>query len=151
MVRWGAQQHNITVGASAATFTATLTTLPTITTLSEMSGSVAGGQIITINGTGFAGATAVTFDGLPATITRTSATAITVTTPAHALPAVVDVAVTVAGNTVTQRGAYTYGIVSPRAATHPSAASTAGVSSAVPPHPEATPVRATLVPQPVRY
>jgi len=147
----GAQQHNITVGASAATFTAAFTTLPTITTLSETSGSVAGGQTITINGTGFSGATAVTFDGLPATITRTSATAITVTTPAHALPAVVDVAVTVAGNTVTQRGAYTYGIVNAQAATRPPVTSTAGISSAPSPHPEATPVRATVVPQPVRH
>jgi hypothetical protein len=55
--------------------------LPTITLLNPMSGPMAGGTSVTITGTHLADATAVTFGGLPATITADSATQITTTSP----------------------------------------------------------------------
>ncbi len=57
--------------------------LPTITLLSPTSGPMAGGTSVTITGTDLADATAVTFGGLPATITADSATQITATAPAY--------------------------------------------------------------------
>jgi len=57
--------------------------LPTITLLAPTSGPMAGGTSVTITGTHLAGAIAVTFGGLPATITSDSATQITATTPAY--------------------------------------------------------------------
>ena len=57
-----------------------------ITTLDPTSGSPAGGTVVTITGTGFLGATAVTFGGEPGTaFTVDSDTQITVTTPAGEL------------------------------------------------------------------
>ena len=53
-----------------------------MTSLSPSSGPLAGGQSVTITGTGFTGATAVTIGGTPATgVTAVSATSITATTP----------------------------------------------------------------------
>jgi hypothetical protein len=58
---------------------------PTITTLSQATGPGAGGTALTITGTGFTGATGVTFGGVAGTaFTVTDATHIAVTTPAGA-------------------------------------------------------------------
>jgi hypothetical protein len=57
---------------------------PTITSVSPSSGSTAGGQSVTINGTNFTGATAVKFGTTTTTFTVNSATKITATSPAHA-------------------------------------------------------------------
>ena len=57
--------------------------LPTITLLNPTSGPMAGGTSVTITGTHLAGASAVTFGGLPGTITADSATQITATSPAY--------------------------------------------------------------------
>ncbi|HUK76517.1 MAG TPA: IPT/TIG domain-containing protein [Thermoleophilia bacterium] len=57
--------------------------LPTITALSPTSGPMAGGTSVTITGTHLADASAVTFGGLPGTITADSATQITATSPAY--------------------------------------------------------------------
>ena len=66
---------------------------PVVVSLAPSSGPVAGGVSVIIAGTGFTGATAVTFDGIVAPdFTVDSATQITVTTPAHAV-GVTDVAV----------------------------------------------------------
>jgi Glycine-rich domain/Archaeal Type IV pilin, N-terminal/IPT/TIG domain len=82
---------------------------PTLDTVAPAAGPPAGGTVVTIAGTGFTGATAVTFGGIPATLfTVDSDIQITATTPAHAAGAV-DVAVTAPGGTVTGTNAYTYG------------------------------------------
>ena len=66
---------------------------------------------MTITGTNFTGATAVTFGGTAATgVTVVNATTITAVTPAHAA-GVVNVAVTTPGGTGTGSGLYTYGSV----------------------------------------
>ena len=81
---------------------------PTVTSVSPNSGPTAGGTSVTITGTNFNGATAVTFGGTAATgITVESATSITATTPVGAVGAV-DVAVTTPGGTGTGTGAFSY-------------------------------------------
>lgn len=56
---------------------------PTVTSVSPSSGLAAGGNTVTITGTGFTGATAVTFDGTPAVpFTVVDGTHITATVPA---------------------------------------------------------------------
>ena len=67
---------------SAATFTVEIVPPPAITGFSPTSGPV--GTLVTISGTGFSGATTVTFDGIPADFTGVSATSITATVPAGA-------------------------------------------------------------------
>ena len=68
--------------AKAARYTYKLP-LPTITALSPTSGTSTGGTSVVITGTHLAGATSVTFGGLPATVTADSATQITATSPAY--------------------------------------------------------------------
>lgn len=66
---------------------------PVATSLTPDSGPEAGGQTVTITGSGFTGSTGVTFDGTPATaFTVVDDTTITATTPAHT-PGAVDVVV----------------------------------------------------------
>ncbi|MDX6438755.1 MAG: hypothetical protein QOF45_1338 [Gaiellaceae bacterium] len=84
--------------------------LPVIAGLSPSSGTDAGGTSVTITGSAFTGATAVTFDGDPAaSFSVDSATQITAVTPAHAA-ATVDVAVTTPAGTSSNTGAddFTY-------------------------------------------
>ena len=58
---------------------------PNITLLSPSQGPTGGGTAVTITGTGFTGATSVTFDGIAATsLVVVSDTSITVVSPAHA-------------------------------------------------------------------
>jgi hypothetical protein len=72
---------------------------PTVAGVSPSSGSTAGGTAVTITGTNFTGATAVSFGGVAATsFTVNSATQITATAPAEAA-GTVDVKVTTAGGT----------------------------------------------------
>lgn len=82
----------------------------TVTSVTPSSGTDAGGTRVTINGTGFTGATAVAFDGVPGTsLYIASDTQIAVTTPAHA-PAAVHVRVTNSRATSPETSAdlYTY-------------------------------------------
>ncbi|MEU5853548.1 IPT/TIG domain-containing protein, partial [Saccharopolyspora shandongensis] len=59
--------------------------LPAIASIQPTIGPTSGGTAVTITGTGFAGATAVTFGGTPAAnFTVNSSTQITATTPPHA-------------------------------------------------------------------
>ncbi|MFR9751962.1 IPT/TIG domain-containing protein [Nocardia sp. 004] len=67
--------------SNQVTYTYT-TTAPTITAISPPSGPEAGGNTVTITGTGFTGTTAVTFGPTPATFTVDSATQITAIAPA---------------------------------------------------------------------
>ena len=93
------------------TYTVTVNAVapPTITTVSPSIGSVSGGLSVTITGTNFTGATAVTFGSTAATtFTVNSATQITCTSPAYATAAIVDVSVTTPAGTGTKTSAFTY-------------------------------------------
>jgi len=95
-------------GSATGTFTyeAEVIITPTVTGITPAQGPVSGGTEVTITGTKFTGATAVTFDGTVATaFTVVSDTIINATTPAHAAGAV-DVVVTTPGGSAT--GTYTY-------------------------------------------
>ncbi|MBV9292184.1 MAG: IPT/TIG domain-containing protein, partial [Frankiales bacterium] len=72
--------------------------VPTVTSLSSASGPTAGGGSITINGTGFPGATAVHFGSATATFTIVDASKITATVPAGSL-GTTDVTVTTGAGT----------------------------------------------------
>ncbi|OOG77794.1 cell shape-determining protein, partial [Sinorhizobium sp. A49] len=72
---------------------------PTVTSISPTAGPTTGGMTVTITGTGFAGATAVTFGATAATgYTVNSNTQITATAPAGSA-GTVDIRVTTAGGT----------------------------------------------------
>jgi hypothetical protein len=77
------------------------------------SGSTGGLTVVTITGTGFAGATGVTFGGTAGTITANTGTTLTVTTPAHAAGLVDVVVTTPAGVSVTGAPAVFNYLVSP--------------------------------------
>jgi IPT/TIG domain len=73
--------------------------VPTVTKLKPKKGESSGGTIVTITGTGFAGASAVSFGGTPATsLTVNSPTSISAVSPAHS-SGLVDVTVTTPGGT----------------------------------------------------
>lgn len=66
---------------------------PVVSAISPTSGPTTGGTTVTITGSGFTGATSVTFGGTAATFTVNNSTSITATSPAHSSGAV-DVIVT---------------------------------------------------------
>ncbi|BAU28999.1 S-layer family protein [Aneurinibacillus soli] len=81
---------------------------PTITSITPSSGSTAGGNIITITGTGFTNATAVKFGATPATsFSIVSSTQITAVVPAGTAGAV-NVSVATPNGTGSKAGGYTY-------------------------------------------
>lgn len=88
---------------------------PTLTGISPASGSIAGGTLVTLNGTNFApGNTMVTMDGnaiIPASITGT--TSLTFNTPAHAPGNVVINVTTPAGTSNNAVGGFTYQTLAP--------------------------------------
>ena len=71
---------------------------PSVTGVSPVAGPLPAGTVVTITGTAFTGATAVSFGTAPGTITATSATQVTVTAPAGAA-GTVDVTVTTPAGT----------------------------------------------------
>ncbi len=105
----GAKDVAVTTVGGTATKTAAFTyvALPTITTVTPISGPVAGGTTITITGTNLTGATSVKVGGVAATILTNTATVITATTPAGTAGAQ-SVAVTTVGGTATKASAFTY-------------------------------------------
>lgn len=89
----------------------TPTAVPAVTGVSPSSGPTAGGTAVTVAGTNFTGATAVSFGGTAATsFTVASATSITAVSPTHAA-GTVDVTVTSASGTSSTGTAdqFTYG------------------------------------------
>jgi PKD repeat protein len=81
------------------TLGATFIALPTVTSISPATGPTSGGTSVAITGTGFTGATAVTFGSTPATsFTVSGDTSITATSPAGSA-GTVDVTVTTPGGT----------------------------------------------------
>lgn len=88
-----------TGNSNSVTFTYVTAQVPVVTGVAPSTGPTSGGSSITLTGTGFTGATAVTFAGIPATsFIVNSATQITATTPAGSAGAAV-VTVTTPGGT----------------------------------------------------
>ncbi len=86
---------------------------PTVSSVSPTSGTTAGGDAVTITGTGFTGATAVNFGANTGVITATTSdTSITATSPAGAVGAV-DVTVTTPGGTSATSSADQFTYVAP--------------------------------------
>ena len=104
---------------------------PSVTTLSPISGPLAGGNSVTIIGTEFSTATAVSFGGTAAnSFTVNNATEITATAPAGSAGAV-NVEVTTAGGIATATGAYTYLSAPTIVSLTPTSGATAGGTSVV--------------------
>jgi len=83
----------------------------TVTAVSPSSGSVLGGTVITLTGTGFTcGTTSVTVDGNECTgVDIVSGTEITCTTPAgKSVYEAVDIVVVISGDSITLKSSYTY-------------------------------------------
>jgi hypothetical protein len=90
-------------GTSATTtadqFTYTTASVPSLTSVSPASGNTAGGEVVTVNGAHFSGATAVSFGGTAATnFTVVSDSTLIVTAPAEAA-GTVDITVTTPSGT----------------------------------------------------
>ena len=81
---------------------------PTITSVSPSEGPTSGGTVVTIDGTNLASPSVVAFGGNAGTVTASSASSITVTTPASSSAGLADVLVTTFGGSVTDTGAFTY-------------------------------------------
>ncbi|MES4890999.1 IPT/TIG domain-containing protein [Streptomyces sp. NPDC096012] len=90
---------NPTGDSNSVTFTYVAAQVPVVTGVAPTSGPTSGGTTVTLTGTGFTGATAVTFAGVPATsFTLNSATQITAVTPAGAVGAAVVTVTTPGGS-----------------------------------------------------
>jgi hypothetical protein len=103
---------NVTVttsgGAGTGSGLYTYVAPPTVTSIAPNSGPTQGGTAVTITGTNFTSATAVTLGGTAATgVTVVNATTITAVTPGHAA-GLVNVTVTTSGGAGTGSGLYTY-------------------------------------------
>lgn len=81
---------------------------PTITSLSQTTGTIAGGTSVTVTGTGFKSGISGTLGGNALTLTYTSSTSISFSTPAHAAGAVDLVLTNCDGKGVTSSNAFTY-------------------------------------------
>jgi len=111
------------------TFT-TSASAPTVTSISPSGGPAAGGTSVTITGTNFTGASAVSFGGTAATsYTVNSATQITATAPAGS--GTVNITVTTTGGTGTGMGLFTYVAASSGGSSGSSASSTPTQTSTV--------------------
>ena len=96
-------------GIATGTGLFTYVTAPAVTAIGPANGSIAGGTIVTITGTGLTGATAVTIGGVAATgLAVVNATTVTVTTAAAHAAGAVDVVVTTPAGTGTGVRLYTY-------------------------------------------
>ncbi|MCA1668273.1 MAG: IPT/TIG domain-containing protein [Thermomicrobia bacterium] len=115
LARWGCITLLLIALCAVVAPGTALAAAPTVTSVSPISGPTAGGTSATISGTGFTGATAVTFGGATtASFTIVSDTQITATTPAGSAGSV-DVAVTTADGTTALPNGFLY--VAPPAVT----------------------------------
>jgi len=104
---------------------------PTFSHISPTSGPAAGGTVVTLTGSGFTGATSVSFGGVPGTsVTVVSAGQITAVTPAHAA-GVVDVTVHTPAGMVRLAGDFTYVAAPAINGVNPASGSPAGGTSVV--------------------
>lgn len=82
---------------------------PSVSSVSPASSTLGGGDVVTITGTGFvAGATGVTINGVPAKVTTSSATSLSVEVPSADAPGKVDISVGVPTGLVLKASAFTY-------------------------------------------
>jgi IPT/TIG domain/Phosphate-induced protein 1 conserved region len=125
---------DVTVSTSAGTSTTSASdhytyvapSAPTVSAVTPTTGPTAGGQSVTITGTGFANGATVSIGGQAATgVSVDSATQITATTPAHAA-GTVDVVVTTTGGTSTTSASDHYTYVAPSAPTVSAVSPTSG-------------------------
>ncbi|HLB56074.1 MAG TPA: IPT/TIG domain-containing protein [Coxiellaceae bacterium] len=86
---------------------------PIISSIFPKSGSITGGNSVTIFGKHLSDPMSVTFDGESVMLTKTNANSITVTAPIHNTVGAVDVAVTTLAGNTTDAAAYTYLIPPP--------------------------------------
>ena len=96
-----------TGGSGTLTGGYTFVDAPSVVSVSPADGPETGGQAVTVTGSGFTGATQVTFGGTPASFTLVSDTELSATTPLHAAGPV-NVAVTTPGGSGTFVDGYTY-------------------------------------------
>ncbi|WP_433573544.1 IPT/TIG domain-containing protein [Streptomyces sp. CA-251247] len=97
-----------TGNSNSVTFTYVVAQVPVVTGVAPSNGPASGGTSVTLTGTGFTGATTVTFAGVPATsFTVNSATQITAVTPAGSAGAAV-VTVTTPGGVSTPDAFFFY-------------------------------------------
>ena len=102
---------------------------PTVTTVNSSTGPIVGGTSVTITGSNFAGASAVTFGGVAATnVSVVNANTITCTIPAHSA-GTVSVLVTTPGGTNAANSLFTYVAPPTVASVSPSSGPTAGGTS----------------------
>jgi hypothetical protein len=98
--------------------------VPSVGSVTPNVGTPLGGDTVTITGSGFTGATTVSFGANPATIVTNTGSSLTVTSPAGTAKAIVDITVTGPGGTspLTTADEFTYGpvvtSVSPNTGTH---------------------------------
>lgn len=81
---------------------------PVITTFTPNEGLLAGGETVTITGTGFTGTYSVTIGGTAAPIVSVTDTQVVVTVPARATTGAVNIVITNNVASVTSAGSYTY-------------------------------------------
>ena len=103
------------VGSNAAnTLYSYLVAPPTVTSVTPATGPLTGGNTVTIAGTGFTGATSVTFNGVAATnFTVMSNTAITAVVPSSTTVGPVSVIVTTGVGSNAANSLYSYVIATP--------------------------------------
>ena len=91
------------------TYTTPVNPAPTVSSITPVSGTTAGGTPVTITGTGFLAGATVSFGGTPATgVGVTNSTTITATAPAHAAGAVNVVVTNTDAQSGTLNNGYTY-------------------------------------------
>ncbi|MBI3845782.1 MAG: VCBS repeat-containing protein [Planctomycetes bacterium] len=81
----------------------------TLTGLSPTEGTAGGGTRVTLTGSGFRVGVVVTFGGVPATVRSATGTSIVAVTPEH-VPGIVDITVSLGGDSATLARAYRYQI-----------------------------------------
>ena len=87
--------------------------IPSITSLSVVSGLNSGGATVTLTGANLAAATSATFGGIVAPVTSRTANSVVVTTPRTSLVGPVDVSVTTPSGVATKAAAFTFSSATP--------------------------------------